>query len=227
MFVAAGAEHALTVGEVFTAGRSPDCTLTIPSQRVSRKHMEVFWRSGFPVVKNVSSVNAIKVNGRSIKEHELRDGDEVEVGPYVVTYRLLRPDQDASAPIDDQAQTLVAESEALAGNLSQFSLFELLGTFERQEKSGTIAISTDEEDGQIVIDKGSFVSASFENQTGEDAVLAMLALDEGLFSITKGAKAAPMKIMRSFDYHAAGPGGGKRDLKRIKISQLLERAKRA
>lgn len=226
VFVATGAEHGLRVDQPFTMGRSKDCTLTVPSQRVSRKHAEVFWRSGFPVIKNMSSANPTKVNGRPIDEHELRDGDEVQVGPYEVTYRQLRPGQDSKAPLDNQAQTLLTENDAMAGNLNQLNLFEILGTFETQEKSGTISISTDKKDGQIILDKGKFVKASFENTTGEDAVFAMLALEEGLFTYSTAQKAAPMKIMRTFDYNATGPGVDRtRDLSRVKISQLLKRAK--
>ncbi|MEZ6187464.1 MAG: DUF4388 domain-containing protein [Planctomycetota bacterium] len=100
-----------------------------------------------------------------------------------------------------------------------------MGSFEQQQKTGTIEISTDEDDGQIVVENGAFVSASFANQTGEAAVLSMLGLDEGLFQISNEAKAAPMKIMRSFDYHASGPGRA-RDLKRIKISELIARGRK-
>ncbi|MEZ6187463.1 MAG: FHA domain-containing protein [Planctomycetota bacterium] len=91
LLVAAGAEHALTPGQVFTIGRSEDCSLSIPSKRVSRQHTEVSWRSGLPVLRNVSSTNQTKVNGRSIKEHELRDGDEIQIGPYEMTYREAAP----------------------------------------------------------------------------------------------------------------------------------------
>lgn len=227
VLTAAGAEHTLAPGKVFSMGRGEGCALTIPSKRVSRQHAEIFWRSGRPVIKNVSATNQTKVNDRPIKEHELRDGDTVQVGPYEMTYRALRPGESSTGAVAEDQMTLVSESEALAGNLNQFSLFELLATFEKQSKTGTISISTDEEDGQIVLDQGKFVKATFENQTGEDAVLSMLALEDGLFQITKEAKAAPMKIMRTFDYNASGPaGGGKRDLKRISISQMLDRARK-
>jgi hypothetical protein len=214
------------VDHPFTAGRNKQCTLTIPSQRVSRQHAEVFWNSGFPVLRNLSSSNPTKVNGRSIDEHELRDGDEVQIGPYQLVYRVLRAGQSLEAEVDNQGQTMVSEGQALAGSLSQLNLFEILASFEQQAKSGTISISTETKDGQIILDKGKFVKASWENMTGEDAVFKMLDLKDGLFSFSNEQKAAPMKIMRTFDYNATGAGGGgARPLKLTTITKLLKRAR--
>ena len=87
--VAEGTEPvALVIGKTFTLGREADVDMPIPSQRVSRKHAEIVWRAGLPVLRNLSQSAGTLVNGKAISEHELRDGDKLQIGPWECVYSV-------------------------------------------------------------------------------------------------------------------------------------------
>jgi hypothetical protein len=79
--VAAGATFAL--GDTITvAGRSSDAPIFLDDVTVSRKHVE-FQRneSGYRVV-DLGSLNGTYVNRERIKDVELHNGDEVQIGKF-------------------------------------------------------------------------------------------------------------------------------------------------
>lgn len=209
----------------FTFGRSSDATITVPSKRVSRMHAEIFWRSGLPVIKNLSGQNPTLVNGRPIEEHELRERDEITVGPFVCVYRLVSGPEALDAN-DSMGETIVQTAVAMEGTLEQMDVAMLLTTFERQEQTGTLEVHRGTEDGTIVLQKGRCTFAQQGGLSGQRAVFALLRWEEGTYSFSAEVKSVPkLNIIRKFDY--AGPGvGQERDLKHIPISKLLEMAER-
>jgi hypothetical protein len=61
-------------------GRLPDCEITLADPNVSRRHAEVRpFGTGFLVV-DLGSTNGTRVNGASVSEHQLKDGDAITVG---------------------------------------------------------------------------------------------------------------------------------------------------
>jgi len=66
--------------ETVTIGRVPDSTIPIEDARVSRHHAEVKPATEGFVLRDVGSMNGTLVNGVSVKEHLLQDGDEIGVG---------------------------------------------------------------------------------------------------------------------------------------------------
>jgi Protein of unknown function (DUF3662)/FHA domain len=61
-------------------GRLPDCEVTLADPNVSRRHAEVRpFGAGFLVV-DLGSTNGTKVNGTTVSEHQLQDGDSITVG---------------------------------------------------------------------------------------------------------------------------------------------------
>jgi hypothetical protein len=61
-------------------GRLPDCEITLADPNVSRRHAEVRpLGAGFLVV-DLGSTNGTKVNGTTVSEHQLQDGDSITVG---------------------------------------------------------------------------------------------------------------------------------------------------
>lgn len=211
----------------FNLGRSKDCSLTIPSKRVSRNHAVIFWRSGFPVLKNMSEQNATLVNGRPVTEHELRESDEIQVGPFSCTYRCVKGDPKAVRQrFNSRSDTLVESAAAMEGSLADMHPDELLRMFEAQKKTGTLQLSSGDESGHIVIENGRCTSANKGTIRGQQAFFALVAWRTGTFTWVLGEvkKPAPLKIIRKFDYAAAGEK--ERDIKLIPISKLLDMAKK-
>lgn len=214
----------LTPGQVFSLGRSDDCSLTIPSKRVSRLHAEIVWESGLPVIKNVSTQNATQVNGRAVETHELRHRDEIQVGPYRCTYHCargeIRPEEMGS-----EIETSIETEAVMKGTLSSMDVPALLRTFERQMSTGTLSLrQAGESEGQIVVDHGGIESAAVGAHSGLKAIEALLGWTEGEFEFSLEKKQAKMQLIRKFDYASGGGarGSAEVDLKRVMISDLLD-----
>jgi hypothetical protein len=77
----------LPLGEkTLVLGRMSDCDIVIADARASRRHAEIRPAGhGFAVV-DLGSMNGTLVNGSSIKEHLLVDGDEIRVGNTVLHF---------------------------------------------------------------------------------------------------------------------------------------------
>jgi predicted component of type VI protein secretion system len=177
-------------GETLTIGRAAECSLAIPSQRVSRIHAEIFWDDKQPVLKDLGSENGTLVNGRTIREHRLQDNDEISVGPYSCRYRCLNGQGSVGKilqALDSKVDTQVSE-DALRGDLEQVSLVEVLGMLERAEKTGSLEVyDTERASGIVGVDAGRPVHAQANDQTGTEALFAMLDEERGKFRFTEGA----------------------------------------
>jgi hypothetical protein len=67
-------------------GRLPDCAVTLNDPRVSRHHAEVRpFADGFVVV-DLGSMNGTTVNGVTVREQALNDGDTIGVGSTVINF---------------------------------------------------------------------------------------------------------------------------------------------
>lgn len=210
--------------EDFIIGREKECSLTIPSKRVSRQHAQIFWRSGLPVIRNMSDQNQTLVNGSAVPEAELRHRDEIQVGPYRCVYTFAKGGAVGAAQPDLNQATLVSEEgAAMRGNLESNPLSELLLDLERNEKTGTLRVrNAGGEEGMIVLEKGSFYSATFGTVRGEAAVRKLVGTTQGSFEFSLEKKTAPLKLIRKFDYSAASADDRTIDIKQVKITDYLE-----
>lgn len=169
-------------GEPVTFGRE-DATLTIPSARVSRKHAEITWENGRPVLTDLGSSNGTMVGGkRLLKPHALEDGDEISIGPYLCTYRDLRKGGGTAAAVDTNLLTAPMLADAMAGRLDQVSLFELMQTLEFNQKTGVLEVFGAETSGSVGFRDGKPVYAEAEDLTGVEAIYLLLREKEGQFT---------------------------------------------
>jgi len=73
-------EHPVSIGRV------AECTITVADPKVSRQHAEVRRdREGFLLV-DLGSTNGTLVNGRSVREAHLHDGDRIAIGPATLVF---------------------------------------------------------------------------------------------------------------------------------------------
>ena len=68
-------------------GRSARCDVIVPDPYVSREHFQVYVREGEPHLRDLGSLNEVKVNNQPTRRCVLHAGDEVCVGcmSFVVT----------------------------------------------------------------------------------------------------------------------------------------------
>lgn len=80
-----GARFLLDV-DLTTAGRSVSCDIFLDDVTVSREHAH-FVRAGTDfLVRDAGSLNGTYVNRERVAEAELREGDEVQIGKYRLTF---------------------------------------------------------------------------------------------------------------------------------------------
>ncbi len=71
-------------------GRDRDCAVRINSPMVSRRHAQIVVRPDETTVEDLGSKNGTHVNGsRLTQPATLKDGDQVQVGSLMMTYRSL------------------------------------------------------------------------------------------------------------------------------------------
>jgi DNA-binding SARP family transcriptional activator len=61
-------------------GRDPTAQVRLVDNRVSRQHAQIEIASGRAVVRDLASTNGTTVNGASVSEQELSDGDVISIG---------------------------------------------------------------------------------------------------------------------------------------------------
>ncbi|MBM3290008.1 MAG: FHA domain-containing protein, partial [Candidatus Hydrogenedentes bacterium] len=86
-----GKEYVLT-GTQWVIGRSPDVSVSINLQSVSRQHARISRRSDrdgdyFEVV-DLGSMNGTHVNGDAVTSTRINDGDKIQFGDVVVKFML-------------------------------------------------------------------------------------------------------------------------------------------
>ncbi len=67
-------------GVPISVGRSPECTIVLSAQNVSRRHCQVALRGEDVLLEDLGSRNLPLVNGRPVRNHMLAEGDELFVG---------------------------------------------------------------------------------------------------------------------------------------------------
>ncbi len=68
-------------------GRSPDSAVLLDDVTVSRHHATVERGPDGLYVVDLESLNGTYVNRRRVERHRLRDGDELQIGKFKLTFR--------------------------------------------------------------------------------------------------------------------------------------------
>jgi pSer/pThr/pTyr-binding forkhead associated (FHA) protein len=61
-------------------GRVPECDIPLSDPNVSRRHAEIRRQGTGFVVNDLGSTNGTRVNGATVKDRALNNGDEITVG---------------------------------------------------------------------------------------------------------------------------------------------------
>ena len=169
-------------------GRSRECDLVIQSPRVSRVHALLFWQEKHPYVRDLVSQNGVFVNGAPVREVQLKDGDEITIGPFTCTYRKLGAIHsvgDLKELLDEEEDTQEVQATAMAGRLVEVSLYEVLETLAYLTRTGTLEVFGPWGDvGRIGLRDGAPLWAELADLTGRAAIESLLEWTEGHFRFT-------------------------------------------
>ena len=84
-----GMEYPLDAEETII-GRNPTTDVTLLDENISREHSIVLRDSetGTYSIEDLQSTNGTKVNGKRVRNADLADGDEIQIGQTRFTFRL-------------------------------------------------------------------------------------------------------------------------------------------
>lgn len=68
-------------------GRDTDCDVVLSDGVVSRKHARLYATGGRWFIEDLETRNGTWVNGLREFRRPLNDGDQIELGPFIITYR--------------------------------------------------------------------------------------------------------------------------------------------
>ncbi len=72
--------------DISVAGRHPIADIFLDDVTVSRRHVE-FSRSGVSFsLRDMGSMNGTYLNGARVDQHDLKTGDEIQIGKYHLTF---------------------------------------------------------------------------------------------------------------------------------------------
>ena len=83
---------------VILIGRHPECDHRIDLPKISRRHCCVAQVYDRIMVRDLGSLNGLRVNGRLVEEIQLQDGDELAIGPLIYRVEVETPAAALPAP---------------------------------------------------------------------------------------------------------------------------------
>lgn len=97
-----GGEQVSLDKPILVVGRNPDCDIVLhDSRKVSRKHCCLAFVNDRYLVRDLNSMNGVRINGEQIeREQFLELGDELQVGD--VTFTLMDSNRRRNAPVRPQ-----------------------------------------------------------------------------------------------------------------------------
>lgn len=144
----------------FFIGRAEDCQLRPNTDLVSRHHCVITVEDGLVTIRDLGSRNGTLVNGERIRgEEELKNGDQVAVGPLKfeieLAVEMAGPKKPKVESIQDAAsRTVASANEAHAKDVDEFDLSDWLGEEADsihetravdQHSAGTVAFDKDQD----------------------------------------------------------------------------------
>jgi diguanylate cyclase (GGDEF)-like protein len=114
-------------------GRGARGGLLIDSDSVSRRHARVEWTGSVHRILDLGSTNGTFVNGSRVTQHELRDGDRVQIGKVLLKYLA---GGNIEAAYHEEFQRLM-RFDALTGVFNKGQFGEVLRTAAQNARSGT------------------------------------------------------------------------------------------
>ena len=87
-----------------TIGRDAENHICLDDTMVSRRHCVIHAKDGMWVIKDLTSLNGVKVNGTLVKNAVLVNGDSIVIGPFSLVFQTAS-DEDESERDSDESPT--------------------------------------------------------------------------------------------------------------------------
>ncbi len=161
----------------------------------ARKHAMI--STGFQrlMIRDLNSEKGTLVNGKPVKEAELKEGDRLRLGPVmcmVVALNRFSPGYEASKARTEMLYNANSRSKpaldslsAIAGTLKEMSPIDIIQFLSNSKKSGVLTLVSSQNTGKIYLRDGQVVYAEIEKNPAvhpERILIRMLAWNDGTFS---------------------------------------------
>lgn len=93
-------ERVVSEKKRISIGRTPDNDIVLDNRGVSRKHAQIEFNDNAAVIIDNESLNGTFVNNRKVGEEILRDGDDITIGKYTLTYQSQVQRDETGAHLD-------------------------------------------------------------------------------------------------------------------------------
>ncbi len=189
-------------------GRAPVNHIPLNDSTVSRTHAAVRQQGDDLTITDRNSANGTLVNGQVMPEALLGHGDVVQVGRFIFMVFRGLPEQ-AREWVQRRTQAFndkdtekmvkiqVLRSTAMSGDLTGFSLLDLVETLKEHEKSGCVLLKNrGQQIGTIFFLNGNIVNAETQNGLkGKEAFLVLMNAPLDHFDFQSGTRSPSIAIV--------------------------------
>ncbi|MBM4386916.1 MAG: FHA domain-containing protein [Deltaproteobacteria bacterium] len=98
----------LSENSVIIVGRNPSCHIYTTNPSVSRNHGKIYFDAGRFLFQDLGSVNGTKLNDKPIKKSEIKTGDTLKCGDFIIRITEKADEQ----PVTEQAKKTPAKEPA-------------------------------------------------------------------------------------------------------------------
>jgi hypothetical protein len=192
--------HAFDLSEKFrvAVGRHHSNDIQLRSRRVSSYHAEILSEVEGLFIRDLESTNGTFVNDEAVRRKKLGSGDEIRIGGFTLTVRLMPRDPGNAEP-ESPREPFPAGT---VGNLLPFrtappehefpdtTLPDLLNELSRVKRSGVVAIRVQHDEGRIYLEEGAVVHCEYRSVRRQKALYRLLGLERGTYQIQEPPSAA-------------------------------------
>ena len=147
--------------KVIKIGRKPSNDVSLSDPFVSRDHAEIMaLEDGGYELRDLGGENPVKVNGRIISQHRLRDGDKLTMGQSLLIFKTDPPVASASVAMlaaEDLSEKAVEIASLDAKKTIPFSL-------DKMDTKDVASLQRDHQRLMLLYDFGKAVNAHLEDQ---------------------------------------------------------------
>ena len=147
--------------KVIRIGRRPSNDVSLTDPFVSRDHAEIVaLEGGGYELRDLGGENPVKINGRIISQHRLRDGDKLTMGQSLLIFKTDVPCASASVEMlaaEDLSEKAVEIASLDAKKTMPFSM-------DGVDKKDVVALQRDHQRLMLLYDFGKSVNSHLEDQ---------------------------------------------------------------
>jgi len=215
-------KHYEITAPVTKIGRKPTNDVPLSDPFVSREHAEIVAISdGGYELRDIGAENPIRVNGRVVSQHKLRDGDKILLGQTLLIYRSESPCISTGVemvPPEKMSQESVEVVALDARKTAPFSLDE-------GNSKDITSLKKDRQRLMLLYEFAKAVNSHLEDQAGlldeiMQAVLKCLPAERGFIALVdEGTRELSCELVRD---NTAGSGSDKLEVSRTIIHKVLK-----